>query len=226
MRRLSRRILSYLAFAGVGAMFAGAAFLLLTNWWVHNRGRQLGTYDALADVPARDVAIVPGTGDREGRVGDRLRNRLLSGLALYRAHKVKAILVSGVGNRPGGLDEVSSAQAWLLAHGVSPADLMIDRLGLRTLDTMQRAAKIFGVTSAAICTQPQHADRSLFLAHAAGIDAVGFKADMHHGLPNQEVRFETLKATLAFVDTYVLHRGLRQPAPGVAVPAGAVASAP
>jgi len=227
MRRWSTRLLSYLAFAGATAMLAGVTFLLVTNWWVHRQGFRWRTYDALGDVPAREFAVVPGTGDRGGIVGQRLRNRLLGALSLYRSHKVKAILVSGVGNRPGGGDEVSTAHSWLLAHGVKPTDIVLDRLGLRTLDTMQRAVKVFGVTSAVICTQAQHADRTLFLAHAAGIDAVGFRAAMHDKLSNYEVRFETLKATLAFVDTYVLHRGPRDsgppaPAPGV----GMVAAAP
>ena len=227
MRRWSTRLLSYLAFAGAAAMLAGVTFLLVTNWWVHRQGFHWRTYDSLPEVPAHDFAIVPGTGSSDFAVTDRLRNRLLAGLSLYRTHKVKAILVSGVGNRPGGGDEVSSAQTWLRAHGVKPADIVIDRFGLRTLDTMQRAVNVFGVTSAVICTQAQHADRTLFLAHAAGIDAVGFRADMHDKLSNYEVRFETLKATLAFVDTYVLHRGPRNagppaPAPGV----GVVATAP
>lgn len=224
MRRWTTRTLSYLAVAAAWAMLAGVTFLLLTNWWVHHQGRGYGIYDDLTDVPARDFAIVPGTGDRNGAIGDRLRYRLLAGLSLYRAHKVKAILMSGVGKRPGGGDEVSSARAWLLAHGVNPADLVIDRLGMRTLDTMQRAVKVYGVTSAIVCTQGQHVDRTLFLAHAAGIDAVGFKADMHDKLSNYEIRFETLKASLAFSDIYLLHRESPGAGPPVAAPSGFVAS--
>ena len=223
MRRRFSRLMSYLAVAGAGVMLAGVTFLLLSNWWVHHQGRRWKSYDALADVPARDIAIVPGVGDRRGQVRDRLLNRLQAGLAVYRAHKVKAILVSGVGGRPGSGDEVSSARAWLLSRGVNPAHIITDPSGFRTLDTMQRAAKTFGVTSAIVCSQAQHIDRSLFLAHAAGIDAVGFLAGMHETLSNYEVRFETLKATLAFTDTYILHSGPRVNDPPVA---GVVASAP
>jgi SanA protein len=226
MRRLSAHLFSCLAAIGAGMMLAGVTFLLISNWWVHRQGARLRTYDALADVPGRDFAIVPGTGGLNGNVGDRFRNRLLAGLSLYRAHKVKRILVSGVGIRPGGADEVSSGRVWLLAHGVNPRDVIIDRFGFRTLDTMQRAVKVFGITSAVVCTQVQHADRSVFLAHAAGIDVVGFKADMRDTLTNYEVRLETLKATLAFVDTYVLHRGPRETGLGPVTPAGVVASEP
>ncbi len=216
MRHWSARMISSVAAAGAAVMLLGVTFLLLSNWWVHREGRRWRSYQALDDVPSREVAIVPGVGDRDGEIRDRLRGRLLAGLALYRAHKVKAILVSGVGVRPHGGDEVSSARAWLLAHGVDSAHLMTDPSGFRTLDTMQRASSAFGVTSAVICSQAQHIDRSLFLARAAGIDAVGFIAEMRDTITNYEVRLETLKAALAFADTYVLHTGPRVPAsPGV-----------
>jgi len=218
-------MLSYLAAVAAGVMLVGATLMLLSNWWVHRQGRLAGTFDALAEVPAREVAIVGGTGNRQGRVGDRLRSRLLAALSLYRAHKVKAILVSGIGGLPGSGDEVSSSRAWLLARGVDPAHLMTDPSGFRTLDTMQRAVKVFGVTSAIVCSQPQHLDRSVFLARAAGIDTVGFKAGQHDTLTNYEIRLETMKATLAFVDTYVLHTGPRAPGPAAVTAPGSVVAA-
>lgn len=208
MRPWSARLMSYLVVGGAGLALLVVSFLLLSNWWIHRQGRPT-SYDALADVPARDFAIVPGTGDRHGRLGNRIRFRLLAGLSLYRAHKVKAILVSGIGGGPGSGDEVSSARSWLLAHGVDSAHIVTDPAGFRTLDTMVRATKVFNVTSAVVCTQAQHMDRTLFLAHAAGIDVVGFRADQSDTLTNYEIRMETLKATLAFSDVYVLHRGPR-----------------
>ena len=221
MRFWSARTLSYASVVCAGLMLAGVTFLLATNWWVHRQGHVFRSYDALTDVPAREFAIVPGVGDRNGAIGNRLRNRLLSGLSLYRAHKVSAILVSGVGGDPGSGDEVSSAYGWLVAHGVPPAHIVTDPAGFRTLDTMQRAAKTFGVRSAIVCSQRQHIDRTLFLAHAAGIDAVGFLSRQSDTLTNYEIRLETLKATLAFTDTYLLRRG-----PRVTGPVGLVASTP
>lgn len=216
-------MLSVMAVVVGATMLVGTAFLLVSNWWIHRDGRNWHSYEALTDVPARDVAIVPGVGDRNGQVRDRLRARLLAGLALYRAHKVKAILVSGVGGRPG--DEVTSSRAWLLARGVDPAHVMTDPAGFRTLDTMQRAVKTFGVTSAIVCSQAQHMDRTLFLARAAGLDAVGFVAELRVPVTNFEVRLETLKAALAVADTYVLRTGPKVTGP-VARPAGLVASTP
>lgn len=206
MRPWFARIASYLAATAAAGMLLAVGCLLFSNWWIHRSGQQFDRYDSLADVPAREIAIVPGTGDRDGEIRIGLRSRLAAGLALYRAHKVKAILVSGVGQRPGGGDEVSSGRAWLLAHGMNPAHILTDPLGLRTLDTVQRAAKTYGVTSAIICTQRQHVDRTLFLARAAGIDAAAFLADQQHRQPsNFEIRLETLKAMLAVADTYLLH---------------------
>jgi SanA protein len=227
MRSWCARLASLLALLAGGVMLAGVAFLLLANWWVHDKDRRSRSFEALSDVPARDFAIVPGIGDHDGAIRDRLRGRLLAGLTLYRAHKVRRILMSGIGVRPRPGDEVTTSRVWLMAHGVKPEDIVIDRSGYRTLDTMQRAAKVFGVKSAVVCTQAQHIDRSVFLAQAAGIDAVGFRADMHDILGNFEIRFETMKAALAFADTYLLHRGPRDPDPPAASsPAGTIASAP
>jgi len=221
MRPWFARIASSVAFAGAAAMLLGVVCLLFSNWWIHRPGHSWTKYDALADLPARDIAIVPGTGDRDGEIREGLRARLVAALSAYRAHKVKAILVSGVGQRPGGGDEVSSARAWLLAHGVNPEHIVTDPLGMRTLDTMQRAMRTFGVTSAIVCSQTQYMDRTLFLARAAGIDAVGFVADQRKTPTNYEIRLETLKALLAVVDTYVLHTE-----PGALGPVGTVAAAP
>ena len=220
MRPVWTKAVAVLATVVAGAMVAAVAIVIVSSWWVHRRGgRQI--YDALSEVPAREVAIVPGVGGKAGRINDHLRSRLLAALALYRAHKVRDILVSGVGGDPGGGDEISSSRIWLLSHGVEPAHILTDEAGLRTLDTMQRAARVYHVGSATVCSQTAHLDRSLFLARVAGIDAVGFTAVMRERLPNTEPTLETMKATLAFVETYFFRRGAR-----VTEPVGLIASTP
>jgi SanA protein len=220
MLRWPTKIFTVVAVVGAGAMFAAMSLFAASNWWVHRIGHP-SRFDALSEVSPHDVAIVPGVGGKHGNINDHLRSRLLAAIALYRAHKVKDILVSGVGQEPGMGDEVFSSRLWLIAHGVDPAHIISDPAGLRTLATMQRAARTYHVTSAVICSQAPHLDRSLFLARSAGIDAVGFTAPMRREFTNFEERAETLKATLAFLDIYVLHTS-----PRVTEPIGLVAAAP
>src|ERR1700690_697209 len=96
MRRWWTRRVHGVAFLGAAAMVVGAVLFAVSNWWVHRLGRPR-IFDAITEVPSRDVAIVPGVGGRNGLINDRLRSRLRSAVALYRAHKVKDILMSGVG---------------------------------------------------------------------------------------------------------------------------------
>jgi SanA protein len=82
---------------------------------------------------------------------------------------------------------------------------------------MQRAARVFGVRDAIVCTQDFHLPRALYLARHAGIDAVGFVADRQ---PYPQARAdhtrEVLATALALVDV-VLGRGPRYLGPPVSI---------
>ena len=129
-------------------------------------------FEHVSEVRPFEVAIVPGAYVfPDGTPSDMLADRLLAGLALLEAGKVTRIMISG------GPEEVAGMQAWLTQRGVTA--VLADPAGLRTWTTMQRAAAL-GVTRAVVCTQRFHLPRSLYLAHAAGIEAVGLVADAGH----------------------------------------------
>jgi vancomycin permeability regulator SanA len=174
--------------------------LLGPNLWVRiaTRGR---TYASVDTVPARVVAIVPGSPVYRGNPGSQVRTRLEAALGLYRSGRVKAILVSG--NDIAASPEVSVMFAWLLVRGVPARDILTDEGGTRTRETMRRAAGIFDVRSAIVCTQDIFMPRSLYLAREAGIDAVGLDVtDRTPRTPRREAR-EALKTTLAVVESQV-----------------------
>src|SRR4051794_14099286 len=79
-----RRALALLAM--VSAMAAGVTG---TNSWLAYRSTDLSFAD-IASVPARDVAIVPGSRVRDRQPLPILRARLDAALALYRAGRVHA----------------------------------------------------------------------------------------------------------------------------------------
>jgi vancomycin permeability regulator SanA len=147
-------------------------------------------------VPARSVAIVPGAAVRAGQPLHSLRGRLETALALYRAHQVRAIMVSGLDTQ--AEPEVTVMRSWLAA------DVWADPHGTRTRETMLRAAVSFAVTDAVICTQAPYVDRALFLARAAGIDAVGVALPSPVSSSTRWRAVEALKTTLAVVETLAL----------------------
>jgi SanA protein len=159
------------------------------------RGR---AYSTIEDVPKRSIAIVPGSPTSHKQVEAALLGRAQAALELYRAGRVRAILVSGIetDNDP----ETSATRRWLQDQGVPARDIMSDSLGTRTRSTMARAAQVFSVGDAVICTERMHMARALFLAQKSGIDAVGFALESPmSGVPKWVVK-EALKTTLAVVE--------------------------
>ena len=92
---------------------------------------------------------------------------------------------------------------WLRERGVAEKDILADDRGVRTRDTMDRAAGVFDVHDAVICTQDVNTARSLFLAERAGIDAVAVGAPSTLAQSARYLRTEALKTALAFFESLV-----------------------
>jgi len=90
---------------------------------------------------------------------------------------------------------------WLRERGVPAADIVADDGGSRTRETMNRAAGLFDVKDAVICTQDVNIARSLYLADHAGIDAVAVAVPSDLRASAQYMRNETFKTTLALIES-------------------------
>jgi len=204
-RARARRI----AVALASLALVGLTGLAASNAWVARASRGY-VYESADAVPSRDVAIVPGSRVFRGQPLLILRSRLEAALALYQAGHVKAILVSG--DDSAASPEVTVMGAWLHQHGVPGTDVWSDAGGSRTRETMNRAAAVYGVTGAIVCTQTVNMDRTLYLARAAGIDAVGLALPTNLGQSKRYMAKESLKTTLAFAESQLRAR----PIPAVA----------
>ena len=203
-RRWLRRLIRVL----VGGVVVIALLLGAANAWVrHVAAPFVGR--APSDVRTA-VAIVPGASiHRDGRPAPQLEARLALALVLARQGRVERVLVSGA--RDGAYDEAAAMRRWLIQRGVATPRILDDHAGFRTLDTMQRAARVYGVRRAVICTQAFHLPRSIFLARRAGIDAIGVAPDT--AAPDRspsDLAREAVATLVAVLDSYVLDRQPRQ----------------
>jgi SanA protein len=173
------------------------------------------TFDS---IPSRTVAIVPGASvTSRGEPSAMLVDRLETARQLYLRRKVRRILVSG-DNRTRYYNEPLAMRRWLTEHGVPDRDVYVDYAGQRTLDTMERAARVFHVRDAVVCTQTFHIHRSVFLAQQAGIDAVGLASDRRRYRRTLADRVREYAArTLAFADAFVLGTEPRHLGPPVPI---------
>ncbi|ELN2578965.1 YdcF family protein [Enterobacter kobei] len=151
---------------GLGAIVMVA--LLLTNRTVENAARAK-TFFSTAALPFNAVGLVPGT--RPG--GVYFRNRIDSAAELWRAGKVKWLVVSG-DNRRASYNEPHEMQKALIEKGVPERVIYCDYAGFTTLDSVVRARDVFGQTSITVVSQAFQNERAIYLAQHYGIKAVGY----------------------------------------------------
>ena len=181
MKKALRTILKAGTLGGIGCLAA----LLVCNHLVsaNAKGRVFTEIDSL---PQSDVALLLGTSPRT-RIGNRVNQffayRIDAAERLYKAGKVKTILISGAENNKEGENEVVCMRDSLVARGVDAHCLMLDGKGLRTLDSVVRAAKVYGLSSFVVVSQRFHNERAIYQAEHLDLDVngiTGFNADDVH----------------------------------------------
>lgn len=163
------------------AQVAAALCILLivvvgaVNCWVVRSGNSR-VYSETGFLPVNDVGLVLGTAPtvKSGRVNLHFRNRITAAAELWRAGKVKHLLLSG-DNHTSNYDEPTAMKSALLLLGIPEQAMTLDYYaGFRTLDSVVRAHKVFGQRRITIITDDFHAHRSVFLARYSGMEAVAF----------------------------------------------------
>ncbi|MFE3139476.1 vancomycin high temperature exclusion protein [Streptomyces scopuliridis] len=154
----------------VQAVMFGCVLALAPATWMHAVADS--RIRTVAEAPARDVAVVFGAGLWSGRPTPYLAHRLDAAAELYRAGKVKVVLVTGDNSRE-EYDEPDAMRTYLVARGVPDGRIVSDYAGFDTWDSCVRAKKIFGVDRAVLVTQGFHVRRAVALCGAAGVESYG-----------------------------------------------------
>ncbi|MBC2901643.1 SanA/YdcF family protein [Streptomyces cupreus] len=161
----------------VQALMAACVLALLPMTWMYvSTGDRLRT---VADAPRTDVAVVFGAGLWQGEPSPYLAHRLDAAAELYRAGRVKVVLVTGDNSRE-DYDEPDAMRTYLTRHGVPGSRIVSDYAGFDTWDSCVRAKKIFGVDEAVLISQGFHIRRAVALCEAAGVESYGVGVDAVH----------------------------------------------
>jgi SanA protein len=195
------RLFLLLIVCGLGT----AGVLAVTNWWVL-RGTKGRIVHRSKDLQVHDVGLVLGTAPklRGGWKNPFFEARMNAAAMLFREGKVRHLLVSG-DNGSKGYDEPSAMRDALVDRGVPAKAVTLDYAGFRTLDSVERARTVFGLKKAVIITDDFHLPRSLFLARAKGLNAVGFRPQPVPWKWSKKTRTrEVISRVKACLDIYVL----------------------
>jgi SanA protein len=188
----------------IWSVLAAVLIIITCNGWLlaANRAR---IFPAGTDVPARPVALVLGTAPHVGRWKNPFfEGRMDAAAQLWRGGKVRHLLVSGDNSRR-DYDEPTAMRDALIARGVPARAITLDYAGFRTLDSLVRARAVFGLRELIVVTDDWHQPRALFLAKAAGLDALGVSsADVPWSMSGKTRIREWLSRVKAVADVCVL----------------------
>ena len=176
--RSRRRRIAFWVSIGVGAVIVLAGLAVLVPNLVITRSARAHIVSTVAEAPQAQAAIVLGARVyADGTLSPMLTDRLQVGVELYKAGKVKKLLLSG-DHGQATYDEVNAMLRYALAHDVPDQDVFTDHAGFSTYDTMYRARDVFAVHSAIVVTQGFHLARVVYTARSLGLEATGVPSDI------------------------------------------------
>jgi SanA protein len=184
-------------------VFVAGALIYSANNAVERKARNR-IYTSVNKIPYNKVGLLLGTGKflSDGRQNLFYQFRIQAAVDLYKAGKVKYLVVSGDNSRT-DYNEPAQMQEDLVAAGVDRSCIYLDHAGFRTFDSMVRLKKVFGEDSATVISQNFHNERALFIASKEGINAVAFNAREVKGAYGLKVqvreRFARVKLFLDYI---------------------------
>ena len=168
------------ALLGTGIVSAGS----VAAWdsWVTWRAR-CDIYDDVDAVPHHRYGLVLGTGPvlTNGAVNHYYKYRIEAAALLYQQNKIDVIVVSGSDN---GVDysEPEAMRSDLQKHGVPATQIIMDKGGARTIDSVLYAQSLGLMDDWLIISQAFHNQRSLMLARHFKVQAHAYNArDVEYG---------------------------------------------
>jgi SanA protein len=193
----------WLCLAVLGVLALG--FVFGCEGWIARTAKSR-CFDTVEAVSAAPVAVVLGTSAHlpDGRANLFFLSRMEAAAALFKAGKVKALIVSG-DNGTQGYDEPTDMKRVLMQMGVPGEKIVCDYAGFRTLDSVVRAREVFGQQRVIFVSQRFHNARAIYLARAFGMEAFGLDAkDVPVALSVKTFLREKLACVKAVLDVNVL----------------------
>ena len=102
--------------------------------------------------------------------------RLDAAEQLYKAGKIKKILISGDEHSLDGVNEPECMRDSLVARGIPTNAIILDGKGYRTINSVINANKVYGLKSFIIISQEFHNERALYQAEHLGLDVENLQA--------------------------------------------------
>ena len=159
-------------------LLIGIAAVSLSVYMVKATEKSVFTADTFKNDEKADCILILGAGVKDDKPKPMLRDRLLTGIELYKSGAAEKIIMSGDHGRA-DYDEVNVMRAFALEQGVRAEDIFLDHAGFSTYDSVYRAKNIFGAENIILVSQKYHLYRALYIAKKLDVKAAGVSADLN-----------------------------------------------
>lgn len=156
-------------------LIIGLIFAFVLGSFLIVQKEAASVYSADDDIEKKRIGIVFGAGFTDDGPLEPLQDRLDTAYELYDSGKIQKLLLTG-DNRTLDYNEPQVMENYLLERGIPRNAMQQDLAGRSTYESCERAAKIFGVTSAVLISQETHLPRAIYLCEHFGISSIGVKA--------------------------------------------------
>ena len=163
--------------AGI-ALLIGIAAVSLSVYMVKATEKNIFTADTFKNDEKADCILILGAGVKDDKPKPMLRDRLLTGIEVYKSGAAEKIIMSGDRGRA-DYDEVNVMRAFALEQGVRAEDIFLDHAGFSTYDSVYRAKNIFGAENIIIVSQKYHLYRALYISEKLDVKAAGVSANLN-----------------------------------------------
>ena len=162
---------------GIPAFIIGIALIIFSCNYIIEKSSRALIYSQVSEIPFNKVGLLLGTSPKlkSGMPNLYFNYRIEAATELYKAGKIKYILVSG-DNRQNDYNEPEEMKKALVAAGIPSDHIFLDYAGLRTLDSIIRANRIFGLNSFTLISQQFHNERGIYIAQRNNLHAIGYNA--------------------------------------------------
>ena len=175
MKRTLKKTVTY-GFAIM--LFACVALLSICNLLVVNNARGKA-FSEIDSIKYNKVGLLLGT-TPQARL-TKVTNyffiyRIDAAEQLYKAGKIRKILISGDENSLDGVNEPECMRDSLVARGVPKSAIILDGKGYRTICSVVNANKVYGLKSFTIISQEFHNERALYQVEHLGLNIENIQA--------------------------------------------------
>jgi SanA protein len=156
----------------VAGFFLFAVILFAPQIWLRIKYQDL-LLNQIEAIPHREFAIIFGAWVNQDHIlSDVTRERVEAGIRLYKSQKVEKLFISGDNRSNQQAEEMTN---YAITNGVSPNDIVIDKLGIDTNDTCKHFAKMS--LKGVLVTQGYHLPRTMLMCEASKIKVIGLSVD-------------------------------------------------